>query len=155
MERIDEPARMMTMRSLFFVCVVAGLVGCGGSSSSETTTNGNAQASTGGESETLTLAEFTVSVSAGALPEVCGNTEAFTRRCFTVDEATCGQSFQAAMVGCSEHAAELSLPETVTEANAEATATTLAQCAGQAYAMGLNQAGMMLQTAECQPAAAN
>lgn len=155
MERIDESARMMTMRSLFFLCVVAGLVGCGGPSSSESTTNGNTQASTGGEAESMTLAEFTASVSVGVLPDVCGDTQAFTRRCFTVDEATCGQAFQAAMLGCSEHAAELSLPETVTEANAEATATTLAQCAGQAYAIGLNQAGAMLQSAECQPAAAN
>ena len=145
------------MRSLLLVLLVAGLAGCGGSSSSSTTSaeTSSTQASSGGESETMTLADFTAQVAVGALPQVCGDTNSFLRRCFTVTEAQCGEAFQAMMMGCSQHAAELGLPETVGESTAESTATTLAQCATQAYAVGLNQAGAMLQTPECQPAAAN
>jgi len=153
MERIVESARRMTMRSFYLVLVVAGLLGCGGSSSSETTTNGNTsnQASSGGE-ESVTLADFTAQVTVGALPGVCGRPDSSLRRCVTVDEQTCGAAFTAAMIGCSEHAAELNLPATVNRQSADATARTIARCAAQAYMLGLNEAGMVLQTPECQPA---
>ena len=145
------------MRSLFFVLVVSTLTGCGGSSASSTeTTNGstaNTQASSGGEAETLALSDFSAQVAAGALPQVCGDTSSFLRRCFTVNEAQCGEGFQAMMIGCAQHGAELGLPETVNESTAESTARTLAQCAMQAYSVALNQAGAMLQTPECQPPA--
>lgn len=140
------------MRSLFFSLVVAALIGCGGGSSTTASTTSNPETqNSGGETTVATLAEFTSAMTQAALPDLCGNPEAFTRSCFTVDEPTCGRAFEAAMQGCADHAEELQLPQTVTETNAEATARTLAQCASQAYAIGLNQIGMMLQTPECQP----
>ena len=147
------------MRSLLLILVVSALAGCGGSSSTTNTestqASSNETQTTGGEQESLTLMQFAAVMTEGTVAQVCGDAEAFTRRCFTVDDATCARAFGLSMQGCAEHGAELQLPEIVTEANAEATATTLAQCAGQAYAVGLNQAGMMLQTPECQPNAAN
>jgi hypothetical protein len=148
------------MRSLFLILAVSALAGCGGSSSTTNTESTQAssnetQTTAGGEQESLTLMQFAAVMTEGTVAQVCGDAGAFTRRCFTVDDATCARAFGLSMQGCAEHGAELQLPEIVTEANAEATATTLAQCAGQTYAMGLNQAEMMLQTPECQPNAAN
>jgi hypothetical protein len=42
------------------------------------------------------------------------------------------------------------LPATITESNGEAVGAQLAQCAGTAYGLGLEQSGLVRHTPECQ-----
>lgn len=141
------------MRSFSFSLAVVALVGCGGPTR---TTNASerpalaTQNSSSPDAEEIPLAEFATLAARGALPEVCGNPEASLRRCFTVDQGVCERVFGAAVLECVEHADQVHLPRTITEANVDESSQTLAGCAAVLYVEALRQEGLMLQTPECQ-----
>lgn len=141
--------------SLSLLLVTFSLLGCGGGAESSAPPpaagGSTSNASSGGESggEAYTLADFTVLVTQEATPELCGAPDAALRACFQVDAAACGELFGIAMTQCA-HALEGTLPAVVDASNSEAVSTQIAQCAGEAYTLGLSQQGLRLTTPGCQ-----
>ena len=86
-------------------------------------------------------------VTRQATPELCGAPDAALRRCFQVNDAQCGELFGIAMTQCA-HALEGQLPAVVDASNSEAVAAQIAQCAGEAYGVGLAQQNLRIP--DCQ-----
>jgi hypothetical protein len=123
------------------------MIGCGGGAASSN--EGAAESSTGGESETMSLDTFAAAIAREASPELCGTDGAPLRACFEVTAEQCDQIFMQAMTACANELRQ-DLPATIDESNADAAATTISECAGAAYRMGLEQNGLVRITPECQ-----
>lgn len=104
------------------------------------------------ESESMSLDAFSAELARQGAPELCNAEDAPLRACFQVDSEQCTRAFTIAMTECANQL-RASLPAAVDASNADATATTISQCAGQAYRLGLDQHGLVRQTPECQPPA--
>ena len=140
-KHVLTPARS----ALLALLALALAVGCGGSSS----TSEAAPESSGGESESMTLDAFSAQLAQEAAPSLCATDDAPLRTCFEIDAEQCTRAFTVAMTECANQL-RAELPAEVDASNADATATTISQCAGQAYRIGLDQHGLVRQTPECQ-----
>jgi hypothetical protein len=138
---------MIIRRTVALSFVALSLLGCGGGGSAESSAPPPQSSSSGGES--YSLADFTVLVTQQAAPELCNAPDAPLRACFQVDAAQCTELFGIAMTQCA-HALEGQLPAVVDVSNSEAVGAQIAQCAGQAYGVGLTQQGLHLATPGCQ-----
>ncbi|UJR85303.1 hypothetical protein [Sandaracinus amylolyticus] len=134
-------------RAALFVSILAA--GCGGGSSEPAQQEQTETA--GAEEESMTLDAFVGELARQAGPALCGTEDAPLRECFMVDESECGQLFNLAMTECGNQLRS-ELPATVDASNADATATSISQCAGTAYRMGLEQNGRVRAECQQQPA---
>ncbi|AKF11283.1 hypothetical protein [Sandaracinus amylolyticus] len=131
-------------RAALFVSILAA--GCGGGSSSEPAQQEQTETA-GSEAESMTLDEFVAELARQATAPLCNADDAPLRQCFMVDESECAQLFSLAMTECANQRRS-ELPATVDASNADATATSISQCAGTSYRVGLEQNGRV--RAECQ-----